>query len=177
MGQERESLKPVEGVNRALRSRLSLKGEFALALLPTIVVLVVLALTEAFSQQRLLFASLASSAFLIYLDPTHGMNTVRTLIASHLLAALAGIGAFWAFGHGYLAAGVAMVAIITLMILLDVVHPPAVSTALTFAFRADADDTIVLFGIALGITVLLVILQRAALWMLAWVSAPRAAGR
>ena len=48
---------------------------------------------------------------------------------------------------------------------------------LSYAFRADADDTIALFGIALGLTVLLVILQRAALWVLARVGAPRPVGR
>ncbi|MDP9375759.1 MAG: HPP family protein [Chloroflexota bacterium] len=170
MGGERESLKPVEGANRALRSRLDLKGEFALAVLPTLTVLGVLALLETFSRQRLLFASLASSAFLIYLDPLHGMNTVRTLIVSHTLAALAGLLAYWPFGHGYLAGAVAMVATIALMILLDVVHPPAISTALTFAFRAESEDTLILFALALGIIAILVSSQRMAVWLLARLS-------
>ena len=54
-------------------------GELALALLPTLTILLVLAFVEAFSRQRLLFASLASSAFLIYLEPRHRTNSVRTL--------------------------------------------------------------------------------------------------
>ena len=69
MSRNRSSLKPIEGANRSLRSRLTLKGELALATAPTVTVLVVLALVEVLSRQRLLFASLASSAFLIYLDP------------------------------------------------------------------------------------------------------------
>ncbi len=167
MSRGRESLKPVEGANRALRQRLTLKGELALALLPTLTVLVMLGLVEALSRQRLLFASLASSAFLIYLDPQHGMNTVRTLVSSHLLAATTGLLAYRAFGHGYLAGGGAMVVTIVAMILLDVVHPPAISTALGFAFRAGSENTLALFGLALVVTAILVVLQHAALWLLA----------
>src|SRR4028119_2372998 len=101
MEQERESLKPVEGANRSLRRRLDLKGEFVLALLPTATVLVMLSLVEAFSRQRLLFASLASSAFLIYLDPQHGTNSVRTLVISQMTAAVIGFLTHLAFGPGY----------------------------------------------------------------------------
>ncbi|MBV8886644.1 MAG: hypothetical protein JO235_21975, partial [Chroococcidiopsidaceae cyanobacterium CP_BM_RX_35] len=72
MSQRRSSLRPVEGANRSLRSRLDLKGELVLAAAPTLTVLGVLALVEVLSRQRRLFASLAASAFLIYLDPQHG---------------------------------------------------------------------------------------------------------
>ncbi len=53
------------------------------------------------------------------------------------------------------------------MIVLDAVHPPAVSTSLSFAFRAGSEDTAVLFALALLMTAMLVVLQRAALWLLA----------
>lgn len=43
MSRRRESLKPVKGANRSLRCRLTLKGELALALMPTLVILAVLA--------------------------------------------------------------------------------------------------------------------------------------
>lgn len=72
------------------RPRLSVKSELALALLPTLTVLIVFALVEAFSRQRLLFASLASSAFLIYRDPQHGMNAARTVVVAQIGAALFG---------------------------------------------------------------------------------------
>lgn len=168
MSQDRESLKPVEGANRSLRQRLGLRGELALALLPTLTVLGVFAFVEVLSQQRLLFASLASSAFLIYLDPQHGMNSVRTLITSQLLAVLLGFGANLLFGPTYLAGGSAMAVTIVLLILFDAVHPPAVSTALSFALRPGDESNVLLFVLALGITVLLVGLERAALWLLAW---------
>jgi CBS-domain-containing membrane protein len=162
-----ESLQPGEEGKRALRDRLDLRGELALATLPTVTVLAVLALVEALSEQRLLFASLASSAFLIYLDPQHGTNAVRTLILSHLVASLIGWTTFALLGSGYLSGGSAMVATIVLMIVLDLVHPPAVSTAMAFALRAGPQSNFVLFALALGVTAALVILQRAAVWVLA----------
>lgn len=161
------SLEPVEGADRSLRRRLHLKDELVLALLPTAMVLVVLALVEAISEQRLLFASLASSAFLIYLDPQHGTNTARTLVVSQMMAALVGWATFTLIGPGYTAGGTAMVLAIFTMVLMDVVHPPAVATAMSFALRSGDVSNLLLFGLAVGITAGLVFLQRAALWMLA----------
>jgi len=167
MSQKRSSLKPMQGANRALRSKLSLQGEFVLALAPTVMVLGVLGLVEVLSRQRLLFASLASSAFLIYLDPQHGTNTVRTLLISQSMAATLGLLTYLTLGPGYLSGGSAMVATIALMILLDVVHPPAVATSLSFAFRAGNEKNLVLFGLAVAITAMLVVIERITLWLLA----------
>lgn len=157
---------------RTTRRNLGLKGEFLLAVLPTATVLAVLALVETLSQQRLLFASLASSAFLIYLDPQHATNSVKTLLLSQMGGALIGLGGYWLLGPGYLSAGSAMVTAIVLMIVFDAVHPPAVSTALSFALRAGDQSNLALFTLALAITAVLVVLQRAALKILAWSSRP-----
>ncbi len=167
MSRKLNSLEPGARAKRSLRQRLDLKGEFALALAPTGVVLVVLALVEVLSRQRLLFASLAASAFLIYLDPEHGTNTVRTLVISQLMAATLGLLTFMIIGPGYLSAGSAMVLTIVLMILLDAVHPPAVATSLSFALRANNENNLILFGLAVAITALLVGLEKVALWLLA----------
>ncbi len=166
MNRKRTSLEPVQ-VNRSLRRRLDLKSEIVLATAPTVVVLGVLALVEVLSRQRLLFASLAASAFLIYLDPQHGTNTVRTLICSRMIAATIGLLTFSCFGSGYLSVGSAMVITITLMITLDVMHPPAVATSLSFALKASNENNFVLFGLAVGITAILVGLGRFILWLLA----------
>lgn len=112
---ERQSLRPLPGANRALRQRLTLRGEFALAFLPTVTVLGMLGLVEVLSQQRLLFTSLASSAFLIDLGPQHGTNAVRTRVVSQMPAATIGLGLYAAWGPGYGAAGSAMVLTIALM--------------------------------------------------------------
>lgn len=167
MSRNRTSLKPIKGANRALRRRLGLKGELLLATAPTVVVLGVLALVEILSRQRLLFASLASSAFLIYLDPQHGTNSVRTLVSAQMMAAAIGWLTFLGFGPGYAAVGTAMVITIVLMIVLDIMHPPAVSTSLSFALKSGNENNLVLFGLAVGITTVLVGLERLALWLLA----------
>lgn len=125
-----------------------------------------LALVQALTTQRLLFASLASSAFLIYLDPEHGTNRVRALILSQTLGAVFGWLLFSAFGPGYLAAGSALVATILAMVILDVVHPPAVGTAMSFALRAGDSSNLAIFALALTIIVVLVVLQRAVTWIL-----------
>lgn len=167
MNSPRDSLQPGQTPESKLRRRLSLTGELSLAFLPTVTILLVLALVEAFSKQRLLFASLASSAFLIYLDPEHGTNRIRTLVMSQFLAALIGFFAFSIFGPGYFAAAGAMILTIFLMILLDVVHPPAVATALGFAFRTGQESNLLLFGMAIGIIVLLTLMQKVSLWIIA----------
>lgn len=167
MAEERESLKPIKGAKRSLRSRLNLKEEFMLAMLPAVTVLTVFALIEVFSRQRLLFASLASSAFLIYLDPQHGTNKTKTLIISQMMAATVGLVMFLILGPGYLSGGSAMIITIALMITFDVMHPPAVSTSLAFAFRAGNESNFLLFGLAVLLVTILVVMERALLWMLA----------
>ena len=147
--------------------RLRLKDELLLALLPTATVLLTLALVESLGRQHLLCAALASSAFLIYLDPEHETNAVRTLVLSQLAAAGVGTAAWSILGSGYASAGIAMSAVILLMIVFNVVHPPAVTTSLAFSLRPDNNSSLTLFGIAIAITAALVLLQRAVLWIVA----------
>jgi len=170
MSKDRSSLKPIEEAQRSLRKRLSLRGELILATAPTLIILGVLAFVEALSRQRLLFASLASSAFLIYLDPQHGSNTVRALVLSHLIAATIGWLTYLVLDGGYVSGAIAMVITIVLMIVLDVVHPPAVATSLSFAFRAGNENNLMLFGLAVGVVALLIGLERFILWVMARLS-------
>lgn len=153
------------------RKKMDLKSELLLALLPTVTVLGVLAFIEVLSNQRLLFASLASSAFLIYLDPEHSMNQIRTLVLAQIGAALLGLLSFTLLGPGYVSGGLAMVLAIVAMITFDAMHPPAVSTALSFGLKAGDESNVVLFSLAVAITALLVILQRVALWIMRRASA------
>ena len=149
----------------ASRRRLGLKAELLLALLPTATVLLVLALVEALSNQRLLFASLASSAFLIYRDPENELNSVRTLLIAQIGSACIGLGCYLLLGPGYLSGGTAMVLSIAMMIACDAMHPPGVSTALSFGLRSGDASNLALFCMAVGVTAVLVAMQRAALWM------------
>ena len=83
-----------------------------------------------------------------------------------MLAATIGLLTYLALGNGYLSAGSAMILTIVLMILLDVVHPPAVATSLSFALKASNEKNLVLFGLVVGIVAILVLLERCALWIL-----------
>jgi CBS-domain-containing membrane protein len=149
------------------RRRLSLKSELALVFLPTATTLIVLGLVEAVSRERILFSSLASSAFLIYLDPGNEANQTKTLLISQLSAASLGLLAVLAFGPGFLAGALAMCASIVLMLALHRMHPPAVGTSLIFAFQSGKQSNLGLFALAAATTAGLALLQRAAAWALA----------
>jgi CBS-domain-containing membrane protein len=131
--------------------------------MPTVVVLLMLAFVQALSDQLLIFASLASSAFLVYLDPEHPTNRVRTFLIAQGSAALLGFASVSLLGTGFLAAGVTMVLTLVIIITLDAMHPPAMSTALSFAFRRNSLKTLVIFGLAMLVITFLVVLQKAAL--------------
>ncbi len=166
MADNLQSIEPARRAERRFRRGLRWRDELFLALLPTATVLIVFAVVENFSEQRLLFASLASSAFLIYLDPHHGTNSTRTLVLAQLGAAGLGYAGFEFLGPGYGSAAAAMGATTVFMIVADVVHPPAVSTALSFAFRSGADSNLVLFALAVGLVAVLILLEKVSLWLL-----------
>ncbi len=147
------------------RRRLSIRDELALAALPTAVVLLVLMLVDLLSEQQLLFSPLAASAFLIYMDPHHQMNTIRALTLSQVGGAILGTLFSLALGTNFLAAAVAMVVTIILMIVLDLVHPPGLATAMSFALQPGRRSDLAVFVLAVGLTVGLVLVQRR-LW--AW---------
>ena len=138
-----------------------------LAILPVVTVLLVLWLLKLLSNQQLLFASLASSCFLIYLDPSHPTNSARTLVISQLTGALLGFGFHAWLGPGYLSAALALVSVIGVMIATNSMHPPAVSTALNFAFRAGTGEgNLLLFGLAVGLVLVLLVVQRGSAYLL-----------
>jgi hypothetical protein len=88
-------------------------------------------------------SSLASSAFLVYLDPEHSTNRARTFLIAQGSAALLGYGSVSFLGTGFLAAGVTMVLTVVLMTTLDAMHPPARSTALSFSLPQElAQDSL-----------------------------------
>jgi CBS-domain-containing membrane protein len=148
------------------RPRLGWRRELLLALLPTVTVLGLLFLLKLLSNQQLLFASLASSCFLIYLDPGHPANSARTLLISQLSAAVLGYGFHALLGPGYLGAALALLSIIGVMIVTNTMHPPAVATALNFAFRAGAGEgNLALFGLAVGLVLVLLGVQRGSAYL------------
>ncbi len=148
------------------RPRLGWQREILLALLPTATVLLLLWLLKLLSNQQLLFASLASSCFLIYLDPGHPANSARTLVISQLSDAVLGFGLHALLGPGYLSAALALVSVIGVMIVTNTMHPPAVATALNFAFRAGTGEgNLALFGLAVGLVLVLLAVQRGSAYL------------
>lgn len=149
------------------RRRLGWRAELLLAVLPTATVLLLLWLLKLVSNQQLLFASLASSAFLIYLDPEHPTNSTRTLVISQLAGAVLGYTCHAGLGPGYLSAALALVSVIGVMIVTNTMHPPAVATALNFAFRAGTGEgNLLLFALAVGLVLVLLAVQRGSAYML-----------
>lgn len=155
--------------NAATRATVGLRrggvwGELALAVPPTIVILIVILAIEGITRQRLLFASLASSAFLIYYAPLDRTNAIRVMVTAQALGCALGVIAGLLLGDGYMAGALAMVITILLLITFDVVHPPAISTALGFAFVTPKDRTLLLFAAAIVLLGVLVVLQHIAVW-------------
>src|SRR5262245_21718204 len=151
-------------VDELRRRRDRLVMELLLALPPTATVLATLLLLEAVAQRRVLFPSLAASAFLIYRDPMHAMNGACVTVAGHLVGVVLGIGAWAALHPGNLAGAGALAATDGVLILGEVVHPPAVSTALGFAFFPAEADAVGWFVIALMVLAALVVVQRGITW-------------
>lgn len=146
--------------------RYDIKTEIALVIMPAAVVITVLLLLETFSRQQLLFSSLASSAFLIYLDPQHPTNSIRTLMIAQLSASLVGYLIYLIVGPGYLSAAISMIIAISVMIGAKAMHPPAVSTALIFAFQYKQVNVLMMFFLAVMLLAVLIVLQRLSLWLI-----------
>ncbi len=139
----------LSNASRHSHLRLRTRQQLGLAIMPTVVVLLMVAGVEAFSDQLLIFASLASSAFLVYLDPERLRNRARTFFVAQGSAALLGFGFVSMFGTGFLAAAVTIVLTVVLIISWDAMHPPAMSTALSFALHTASLKTLLIFGLAM----------------------------
>lgn len=138
--------------------------ELALAVPPTLTVVVAFVATGFLTRHPILFASLASSAFLIYRDPQHRMNRVRVMVAAQMVGWCVGTLASLVFGSSYLAGGIAMACSIILLVALDILHPPAISTSLGFALIGPHSTLLETFLVALFLVATLAVLQRIALW-------------
>jgi CBS-domain-containing membrane protein len=154
------------GQTSPVGGRFGLGGELLLAIMPTLTILAVLFLYERLSRQIYLVSSLSSTAFLIYLDPFHSMNQIRTILIAQVSAAILGLATYVLLGPGYLSVAVAVISLIAVMIIFRAVHPPAVSTTLVFAFRAGNESDLVLFGMALGVILVMVFMEQSFLWVL-----------
>lgn len=85
---------------------------------------------------------------------------------SQVGAATLGLICFQTLGPGYLSGGTAMVLAIGMIILTDSMHPPAVSSALSFGLKSGDESNLLLFCMAVSLTAALVIIQCTVLWLL-----------
>ena len=86
-------------------------------------------------------------------------------MTAHLVGVAVRVAAAVLLQPGYGAGAVAMAGTIVLLILWDIVHPPAVSTALGFAFFPQQDGAVGFFLLALVMLAALVVLRRAGAWV------------
>lgn len=138
---------------------MGIRGELLLAVPATITVLVALYITRGLTNDRILFASLAASAFLVYSDPGHRMNRVRVMLAAQIIGCLVGVLTSLLLGPGYAAAALGMVVTILILIGLEIMHPPAISTVFGFAFVRLQGHVVPTFLLALLIIASLAVLQ------------------
>lgn len=92
------------------------------------------------------------------------MNGVRVIVTAHMVAVALGLGAALLAGPAYLAGTNAMTATITVSIVFNIVHPPAIGTALGLGFFPGQTSAAGFFIIALVMLAALIVLQRAATW-------------
>ncbi len=144
-----------------MRSRDSFAQALLRATPPTITVLAMTAVVQFGAHTRVLFAPLAASAFLIYHAPHERSNHVGVIVISQLVGAACGLGVA-AFGHpGYVSEAIAMLLTISALISFDLLHAPAVPTALIFADAPVAFDNVAFFAIDLAILAALWFAQQA----------------
>lgn len=135
-----------------------LKHRLLLASFPIIIVLIVLEI-EVVVRQHLLFTSLISSVFLIYLKPKDSMNDTLTIAISQVLAALTGYAFYSFFGVSYWVGASTLIVVTLLLVALNRFHPPAITTSLIFNYRTHQESDLTLFLLLLGLIILLFFLK------------------
>ncbi|MCU7549281.1 HPP family protein [Chitinophagaceae bacterium LB-8] len=93
-------------------------------------------------------------------------DTLRTLSIAQMSAAVIGYLMYLLLGPGYLTADTSMIIAIAVMIGAKAMHPPAVSSAMIFAFQYTKPNTLMLFISAVVLIVILIGLQRASHWLI-----------
>ncbi len=115
---------------------------------------------EILMRQHILFTSLVSSIFLIYVKPKDPMNDTLTILISQVLATTIGYSSFLLLGDSYLAGCATVTAITFLLVGIDRLHPPAVATSLIFNYRTHAESDFVLFGLLIGLIGVLFLMKK-----------------
>lgn len=138
--------------------------------------LAIIAFAAQLADSTLIFPSLGPTAFLFFYRPLDPVSSPRNAICGHGLGILVGFAALWLFGlqaHPGISmegvsilrifcAGLALATTCALMILLNVMHPPAASTTLIVALGAVTNplDLLILEIAVIALTVQGVVINR-----------------
>ena len=104
----------------------------------------------------LFMASLGASAVILFAMPGSKAARPRSVLSGHVLSALIGVSMVHLMGPTWLAAAIAVAASISVMMALDIVHPPGGATAL-IAVTTCASWDFVVAPVLLGSLILLLV--------------------
>ena len=138
--------------------RYSVQHLAAVSIATVLSVIAVIFVVQELASRPILVASLGSSAFLLYFQPRNEVNNFRPLVLGHLLAAATGYGANLLLPEPYLSVATGLAVTVLLLTGLRLVHPPAISTSLVFAYRPEQAEAIVTFGLTLLVVVALALI-------------------
>jgi CBS domain-containing membrane protein len=138
--------------------------------------LAIIAYAAQLVDSTLIFPSLGPTAFLFFYRPLDAVSSPRNAICGHALGIVVGFAALWLFGlqgnpgigmEGVsvlriFCAGLALATTCALMILLNLMHPPAASTTLIVALGAVSSplDLLILEIAVIALTVQGVLINR-----------------
>jgi len=112
------------------------------ALLAAVFSIILAVITDAI-EYPLLFASLASSIVIVFSMPEMKMSRPKSVVGSHLIAALCGIFSLWiTWGNQVYASGLSLFLLIIFMLGLGIFHPPAGGTAWSFVLFPQTSTAI-----------------------------------
>ncbi|MHB1416124.1 MAG: HPP family protein, partial [Chloroflexota bacterium] len=112
-------------------------------------------LVQGLARQPILITSLASSAFLFYYQPLNEVNRFAPLVFGHLLAAGVGFLAALFLPVPYASTAVSIAGTVVLLMVLRLVHPPAISTSLVFSYQPHGVPALLTFALVLFIIAVL----------------------
>ena len=104
----------------------------------------------------LFMASLGASAVILFAMPGSKAARPRSVLSGHVLSALIGVSMVHLMGPTWLAVAIAVAASISVMMALDIVHPPGGATAL-IAVTTCASWDFVVAPVLLGSLILLLV--------------------
>jgi CBS-domain-containing membrane protein len=130
-----------------------------LVLFPIAIVLILLGV-EILTRHHILFTSLVSSIFLIYVNPEDPMNDTLTILVSQILATGVGYTSYLLLGDSYWAGCVTVISVTFILVGIDKLHPPAIATSLIFNYRTHSQSDLVLFGLLIGLIAILFLMKK-----------------